>query len=305
MSYKNLIIRNGKFLSMLDSQLVVKRRGEETLSIPIEDISIILVEDPYSNFSSRVLTELSKHGVILLFCDNSYMPTSFVLPYNQSYNQSKILRAQICFSKQIKAELWQKIIKQKINNQESVIRYCNNDDYTIQYLSRYKNEVEINDTKNLEGIASKMFFSALYGDDFIRFTESGINLALNYGYSVLHAAIIRHLCVMGFNSNLGIWHSSEKNAFNLASDLIEPFRPLVDYLLYWHQDDLEVPLSKDIRKKLVQLLKRRVKMNQKSLTVEYAMEQVVKNLLNIITTNDFKEFSLPEIEPIQFLENEL
>lgn len=236
----------------------------------------------------------------LFLCDNKYLPNTQILPLNTHYNQLGVYNKQISLAETNKAKLWQKIIKAKIHNQKMVISFTSNTEDDLFMLERYERTVKLNDSDNREGIASKVFFTSLYGEDFIRFSSSHISTALNYGYTILHSSIVRSLVVYGFNTYLGIWHDSNQNAYNLASDFIEPFRPIVDYYCYWKQDSIENPLSIDTRKELIDLLNKKVLIDNKTCTVEYAIEIVVKSYANYLDTRNISSLLLPEIIGLDF-----
>ncbi len=303
MGFRQVLVKSAKRLSLKDNSIYIhpKNEEQETVHIPLEDISIILIEDPYTVITTRLITELSKYGIIMIFCDETFVPNTQTLPFNTHYSLLTILNKQLNWSKEFKSKVWQLIIKRKIINQLEVVGYTTNDEHTKNLLLSYYNEVKPYDSDNREGIASKVFFSSLYGSDFIRFSETSISHALNYGYSVFNSTLVRHLVSMGFNTYLGIWHNSERNQFNLASDLIEPFRCIVDYYVYWNKDKITTPLPFSIRKDLINLLSSPVMINKKQCTVDYAMEVVVKSLLNATKENDSSLLFLPKIMEMDML----
>jgi len=305
MSYRQIYIRKTEYLSLKNESLCIKKRNDsEELFVPLEDISSILIEDPRTTITVSLLTELSKNGVSTFLCDNTYLPNTQILPLNVHYNQLGVYNKQISLIDSCKNRLWQKIIKAKIHNQKLVASFTSNNEHDIAMLNRYELDVKLNDKDNREGIASKVFFTSLFGHDFIRFSSSHISNALNYGYTILHGAIVRSLVVYGFNTFLGIWHDSNQNAFNLASDFIEPFRPIVDYYCYWKQNSIENPLSSDNRKGLINLLNEKVKINNKLCNIEYAIESVVKSYLSYLDNRLISTLLMPELIGISFYELE-
>lgn len=305
MGYRQIYIRKTDYLSFKNESLCIKKSGNvEELFIPIEDIASILIEDPHTIISVRLLTELSKNGVSTFLCDKNYFPNTQILPLNIHYNQLGIYNKQISLSDTYKNKVWQKIIKAKIHNQKLVLSFANNDEKSIEMLNRYEREVKLGDIDNREGISSKVYFSSLFGDDFIRFSSNHISSALNYGYTIMHGAIVRNLVVYGLNTYLGIWHNSNQNAYNLASDFIEPFRPIVDYYCFWKQNYIESPLSSNNRKGLINLLNEKLKIDNKICTIEYAIEIVIKSYLNYLDTRSIGILVLPEIIGLNFYELE-
>ena len=305
MGYRQIYVRKSEYLSLKKESLCIKKQSDsEEIYIPIEDISCILIEDPHTTITTRLLTEMSKNGITTFLCDNTYNPNTQILPLNIHYNQLGVYNKQISLQDNLKRKLWQKIVKAKIHNQKMVISFTCNDEYDFQLLDGYEKSVKINDVDNREGIASKVFFTSLYGDDFIRFSTSHISKALNYGYTIIHGAIVRILVLYGFNTYLGIWHDSNQNAFNLASDFIEPLRPIVDYWCYWMQNAIESPLSTDNRKGLISLLNEKVLIGGKSCTVDYAIDTMIKSYLSFLDTQQIAGILLPEIVGLNFHELE-
>ena len=282
MIFRHVIIKSAIKLSLKNNNLHILNRENEEIHLPLEDIAIVLIEDPHVVLTARLITECSKHGIALIFCDETFLPNTQTLPLNLHYNQYGIVNKQINLNKEDKARLWQQIIKSKIRNQYQVIELTCNDENAKSILSNYIDSVELNDKDNKEGIAAKVFFNALYGADFVRFGESSITKLLNYGYTILSSCMIRKLTSLGLNTNFGIWHESEKNPFNLAFDLIEPFRPIVDYYAYWNLDKLGETLTKEVRKDLVALLSKEVLIRDQNFNVEHAMEIVAKSYLDIL-----------------------
>jgi CRISPR-associated protein Cas1 len=305
MGYRQIYIRKTEYLSLKNESLCIKKQSDsEEIFIPIEDISSVLIEDPHTTVTTRLLTEMSRNGIITYLCDNCYNPNTLILPLNIHYNQLGVYNKQISLQDGHKSKLWQKIIKMKIHNQKLVLSYTSNDEDDFRMLEGYEKSIKINDYDNREGIASKVFFTSLYGEDFIRFSTSHISSALNYGYTIIHGAIVRALVLYGFNTYLGVWHNSNQNAFNLASDFIEPLRPIVDYWCYWMQNIIESPLSTDNRKGLISLLNEKVSIDNKLCTVEYAIDTMIKSYLCFLDTKQITSILLPEIVGLNFHELE-
>ncbi|MDD3392993.1 MAG: type II CRISPR-associated endonuclease Cas1 [Bacilli bacterium] len=305
MGYKHLLIKKCFKLSLKNNSLCIqKEENEDTVVIPLEDISDILIEDPKTILTARLLTECSKNGITCYLCDEKYNPNTQIVPYNVHYNHLGVFRKQMSLPNEIKQKLWQKIVASKISNQCLVESFTMNDERIIDMLSNYSKSVKINDKDNREGISSKVYFTSLFGDDFIRFGNSPISNALNYGYTIICGAIIRCLTLYGLNTYIGIWHSSDQNAFNLASDFIEPFRPIVDYYCYWNIDKIEFPLSSDNRKELIMLLNHKIRINNKLCTIDYAIETVAKSYLKVLDTKNENDLILPIIESIDFTNGE-
>lgn len=306
MGYRQIFIKQSYRLSLKNNSLCIRKEenNPDCLYIPLEDISSILIEDPHTILTVKILTELANYGIAAYLCNEQHLPITQILPLNRHYNQLAVYNKQIALSKHTKEKLWQKIIKAKIYNQFLVSKYTSNDNEINDMLEKYSKTVKMDDKDNREGIASKIYFTGIFGNGFIRFSGGNISNALDYGYTVFNNSLVRLIVNYGLNTYLGIWHQSEKNAFNLASDLIEPFRPLVDYFAYWNQNYLDFPLTTNNRRELVNLLNKKVIIDNKSCSAEYAMEVTVKSFLKVLETNDPEFLLLPKIEGVNFINEE-
>ena len=295
MGFRQVYIKEAEKLSLQAECLVVKKSCDKTVSFPLEDIDLVFVEDPNCVITARLLSSLSKFGVSIIFCGPDYLPSSITAPINGHYLQSSLLRLQLDLLPSKKNKFWEMVIRRKIENQMCVLEKTVNDLDSYARLKECLSMVKFGDEKNMEGMAAKIYFRALFGDDFIRFGESSISSALNYGYSILTGAVIRSVAFSGLNDNLGIWHHSSKNANNLSCDLVEPFRPIVDYFVFNHLLSLTIPLSMDIRKGLLGLLNSPVYMSNKQYQVSYAIQLFVNGFIDYLKNGDIQRISLPVI----------
>ena len=215
-------------------------------------------------------------------------------PYNYHFKQLDVFTHQLEIDDSIKNEFWNQIVKRKIENSIRVLEMTTKDEFPISKLNEYLNEVTNGDIKNREGLAAKMYFRSMFGSDFIRFYDDNINAALNYGYTILASAIIRNLAVFGLNTYLGIHHNSKINNFNLAYDLLEPYRSIVDKFVYDNKDDIVLPLSFEFRKKLINLLNKEILHQNKKYTVEYSINILIKSYIKSFSTGEIN-LDLPTI----------
>lgn len=295
MGFRQLYIKEAKKLSLGNNSLLVfKDNNVEPLSFSLEDIDLIFVEDPNVVITARLITETANFGVSIILCGNNYLPTATTIPINGHYLQSNMLNLQLNLLPSKKNKFWETIIKQKITNQMNVIDKTTCDMTTYSRLKDYCFQVKFGDEKNMEGQAAKEYFKSLFGQNFIRFGESPISAALNYGYSILTGAVIRSVAFAGLNDNLGIWHHSAQNANNLSCDLVEVFRAVVDYYVYNHLDSLTTPLSIEIRKDLVNLLNYYVLVNNKKYQVTYAIGLLVNDYVEYLKNGKIEDVHMPE-----------
>lgn len=229
MSWRIVYIEKSDALKLYLDNLKVIREDTEIL-IPLSDIHTIIVDNQKTVVTGRLMNKLSSYHILLVFCDEKHLPNIYALSPHSHHQSSRVLHKQINWSQEMKDEMWQRFIQIKIYNQASVLSHLKKDSQFIQQLYGLADAVLIGDKTNREGHAAKLYFKTLFGNDFIRERESidGINSALNYGYIVLRSTVVRSLVAHGLHPAFGIGHHNQYNAFNLADDLIEPFRPTID-----------------------------------------------------------------------------
>ena len=296
MGYRKLYIKNASKLFLHDNNLGIAKEDGSELFFPLEDLDLIFLEYPNAIVTTRLLSELKQFGVSIVFCGNDFKPASMVIPITGHYLQSEMLDLQLKLLPSKKNKLWETIIKQKIANQMVVLKNTVNNPDTFEFLKKCSQEVKFGDEKNMEGIAARKYFKTLFGEDFIRFSESPISAALNYGYSVFTSSLIRTVAFNGLNDVLGIWHASKKNGNNLSCDFVEPFRPVVDYYVYSNISSLALPLPTFIRQGMVNLLNEQMVVRGKKYQVSYAMSILVNDFVQYMRSGDITVVGMPKLE---------
>jgi CRISPR-associated protein Cas1 len=278
MGWRSVVIGNPAQLDFHQRALRVQQDGN-TAHVPLEDISIVLIEHPQVTLTSALLSALADAQIAVLTMGADHHPNGVLLPYLPHSRALKVMRAQLDISQPTQKRLWQTIVQQKIRNQAAVLTRYANADRDYRALLAMADDVRSGDTDNLEGQAAQRYFRALWGDDFTRHQPRFVNAALNYGYAVIRAAIARSLVTYGFLPAFGIHHRSEQNAFNLADDLIEPYRPLVDghVLKSWPLEP-ERELSPKDKQQLVALLHRDITTTSARQTLLAAIDSTVVSL---------------------------
>lgn len=202
-------------------------RADETVRIHLSEISVLILESTAISLTASLLCELAKRKIKVVFCDEKHNPYGELVQYYGSFDCSRGIRTQINWSQMVKDELWRLIVKDKITKQAKVLQRFHHEAEANLLLS-YIPEVLPKDQSNREGHAAKVYFNALFGKDFSRDNPCAINMALDYGYSLVLSVFNREVVAQGRLTQIGIWHDNTFNHFNLSSDLMEAFRPLVD-----------------------------------------------------------------------------
>ena len=252
---RTLHFSNPAHLSFSNAQLVIELKGEQNISktIPIEDIGIVILEHPQITLSMSVLDALIKANAALISCDDHYMPSGMFLPLDGHNTQTERVRNQLHASEPLKKQLWQQTIKCKIENQAAVLEKLGLDSTRLKLLAT---KVLSGDTSNLEAQAASYYWQQLYGSDFVRSRKmESPNAQMNYGYAILRSLVARALSASGMYPSVGIHHRNKYNAFCLADDIMEPYRPFVDWqvLNMFDGKELETGLTKDQKIQLLSL----------------------------------------------------
>ena len=236
-----------------------------------------------------------------MICDEKHNPNLYIMPSNGYYKQLQSIENQIMWNKTLEEEVWNIIVKEKIRNQIKLLeKYYLSE--KIEKMKSLLSNVKCGDVKNQEGIAARIYFKEFFGDYFIRGGNDAINSALNYGYTILNSSISRAIAVRGYLPYLGINHSNKFNKFNLSSDLIEPFRIIIDE---WVINNM---LYKDVleradRIRLVNLLNSKIKYKNKKCILINVIDSYVEEILNILNEDKKLEINFPDILTVE--ENEV
>ena len=227
MSWRTIVVSN---TAKLDYQLgFMVIRGEETVKIHINEIEMLIVESTAVSFTAYLMNELTKNKVKVIFCDEKRNPSSELLPYYGAHDTSAKIRHQMEWTKENKAAIWTEIVTEKIRKQAEHLQDQFKTEAVLLY--QYIEEMAFGDETNREGHAAKVYFNALFGKDFSRTEECPLNAALNYGYSIILSLFTREVVSNGYITQIGLFHDNMFNHFNLACDLMEPFRPIIDRLV--------------------------------------------------------------------------
>lgn len=231
MGWRTVVVAKPSKLDLRLGYLVV-RDSESTVKVHISEIDVLIVENTASSITTALLCELTKAKIKVIFCDEKQNPSSELVSIYGRHNCSEILKRQINWRLSSKQLIWTSIVSQKIKMQADNLAFF--DISQADMLYQYLNEVEFYDETNREGHAAKVYFNALFGNDFSRSDDVPINAMLNYGYSIILSIFNREIVASGYSTMLGLFHDNVFNSFNLSCDLMEPFRPIVDRYVKLH-----------------------------------------------------------------------
>lgn len=241
-------------LSLRNGQLIVHTREapEMQQSVPIEDIGFVVLEHPQTSVTLPLLNALSDNNVAVIFCGENRLPNAMLMNLDSNKTQGESYRAQIDASEPLKKGLWRQIVEAKIRNQAALLGKLGRDG---DKLKPYYRNVKSGDADNREGIAARIYWAELFGRDFVRAREGKApNNLLNYGYTILRAAVARALMGSGLFPAFGIFHRNRYNAFPLADDVMEPYRPYVDCLVFGLHAEGRTQLTRETKGELLRLL---------------------------------------------------
>lgn len=280
MSWRTVVISNRAKLDLQMGYMVV--RGEETVKIHLGEIGTLMVENTAVSLTVSLLAELTKRKVKVIFCDEKRNPSSELVSLYGSHDTSNKVRKQIAWKEQTKEAVWTEIVTEKIRKQEKLLEILGKGE-EADLLTSYLQAMQWNDATNREGHAAKVYFNALFGMDFTRTADTSINAALNYGYSIILSAFNQEVTAGGYMTQLGLFHDNMFNAFNFSSDLMEPFRILVDQMV------VKMNLSKfehEEKMQIVNLLNQEVEIDGKVQYVVNAIKVYCKSVFDALNEDD-------------------
>ena len=280
-------------LSLKNNQLVVSYwDSEDKVTRPIEDLGCIVLENQMISITLPLLNELVKNNVAVILCDNKQMPTAMLQCLDANSTQAEILKLQLGVSEPMKKQAWKQIVEAKIRNQAFVLeKTCQKGDV----LKPFYMNVKSGDSDNREGLAAKTYWSNLFDKGFKRKRDGcPPNSLLNYGYSILRAATARALLGSGLLPNLGIFHKSRYNAFPLADDIMEPYRPYVDEIVAQLSKNVTQELDKNSKAAILRVLGCDVKIGQVTRPLQIALTITAASLVRYYA-GESKKISLPYI----------
>lgn len=282
-----MVITREAEVHVRQGQLVVLQ--DERVTIPTEDIAVLVLEHPRIKMSAAALALLASQGVATAFCDNKHMPTGILLSSNRHSRQLAATRLQLDASIPQQKRLWQRIVQAKVLNQATCLEALSRSG--VEKMKGYAESVASGDSTGIEATAARYYFPRLM-PGIARHSSKGPDPALDYGYAILRAAIARSLVAHGLYLPLGIRHRSQLNAFNLADDCLEPFRPFVDYVAVLNDCRVGSPAD---RATLTSVLHMPCQIDGQNHSVLTAIENSAVSLVRALSRKDYKHLSTPSL----------
>jgi CRISPR-associated protein Cas1 len=271
-------ISEAAYVRLKHQQLVIEKQSEIVGQVPIEDLGVLILQHPAIVLTQQLIVACQKNKVVIVFCDEKHLPYSLILPIGEGHTlHNKILKQQIAISEPTRKRLWQKIVQHKIKEQEQTLVMLNKKSTRLKFLST---QVKTGDSGNCEAIAAQAYWKLLFGKAFKRDADlDGVNTLLNYGYAIIRAAVARSVCGAGLHPTIGLFHTNQYNALCLADDLMEPFRPWVDYVVYqMASTNSEVTINQQSKQALLGLMSEAVLYKKKTMPFMVALHYLMADL---------------------------
>lgn len=292
MGWRTVVITGNAKLDYKLGYLMVRKQGE-IKQVHLSEIDVLMVESTAVSLTTMLLCELQKEKINVIFCDNKHNPSSELISIYGSHDCSARVREQVDFKKESKERIWTKIVENKIKKQMETLKefHCDKEAFMLQ---TYIDELQYNDLTNREGHAAKVYFNALFGKQFTRDDDSSINAALDYGYAVLLSYFNREIIACGYMTQFGLFHNNTFNPFNLSSDLMEPYRPIID----------KEVMSSQFEKFETEEKHQMLRVFEKSVCINNQI-QTVANSINVYIQSVFYALKEDNEELVRFYRNEL
>lgn len=294
MAWRGLHISRRTHLALADNQIVVKQEEAEA-RIPIEDIAWIVLDSPQVTLSTALIAACMDAGVVVVTTDGTHTPSGMMLPFHRHHRQAEIADLQVNLSAPLKKRLWQALVRTKIDNQASNLIACGRDAMALRAMVHL---VGSGDPDNTEARAARAYWPRLFTSFIREDAADKRNALLNYGYAIVRSAVARALVAAGFIPALGLNHASVTNAFNLADDVVEPFRPFVDRQVWALTAEGTVSKGEttvEERRTLASLLTTTASFGAETVSLLTATEQAAESLVRAMQTSSAAVLQVPRM----------
>ena len=279
----------------MDLNSIIVNYDDNDFNINLDEINVIIFDDPMCMISLKLLSKICEKGISVIFTDYSHNPVGTLLSFQGHTRAPKKLNFQLSWSEEQKQYLWEEIVRIKIKNQILTLKKISKFD-KLELLNDYVDKVENKDKSNKEGIASRIYFKELFSNEFKRFTDDIINYCLNYSYQIIRSKISQELIALGYITQLGINHRSEYNYFNLSDDLIEPYRPIIDFyvynILFENEEEYLTPV---LKRKLTDILNNEIILDDKKIKIGISIQFYIQNIMSFMETGNIKKIVFPKL----------
>jgi CRISPR-associated protein Cas1 len=294
MAWRGLHLTRPSRLALADGQIVV-RQDEGEVRLALEDIGWVVLDTPQASLTSALISACMAAGVVVVSTDARHVPNGMLLPFHTHHRQAGVARLQVAAGGPLRKRLWQRIVRAKIGNQAAALEACGRTAGPMRAMARL---VESGDPGNVEARAAREYWGRLF-PSFVRENGGDLrNMLLNYGYAVVRAGVARAVVAHGLLPSLGLHHDSAANGFNLADDLVEPFRPVVDRLV-WEMTERgirrEGEPALEERRRLAGLLAAEVRMGRETVSALVAAEQTAASLVRVLEGAGAAGLALPAL----------
>lgn len=291
--WRSLIVRSDARLSMRYGNLHLER-ADGQLTLPLEDLDVVLLESPRGTVSHSVLSELAQRAVALIVVNEKHTPCGILLPFAQNIRGPRLLAGQIELTEPFKKRVWQLIVRRKIENCAQCLRLLGRSG--SEKLIAIAQEVKSGDSTGREAYAAREYFRLL-DPAFRRRSSTPLTAALDYGYAVVRALMARSLASAGLECSLGLGHRSSTNPFNLADDFVEAFRPFVDLMVFSNPPD--GALTAEYRSYLVSTVRLECSIQGNTYTLSTAAMEVAESFARAVHARDYKKVLLPQVSGLE------
>ncbi|STY74882.1 CRISPR-associated endonuclease Cas1, subtype II/NMENI [Macrococcoides caseolyticum] len=287
MSFRTIVITKESKLSLRMNHLVVK--SETHTQVPIGEISCLIIENPNISITGHLMNALTENKIMTIVCGKDHLPQTFLHAVYGHHRQSRLIEYQMNWKTEYKECLWQMIVQKKINHQKQVLQHYFRT-LDLSMFDEYIQNTKTGDFTNREGHAAKVYFNIVFSNEITRDTEHVKNAGLDYGYQILLAIFARTIISKGYLTEIGIKHRNEFNLYNLASDLMEVIRPLIDYIVLNTITDV---FEKEEKRKIADILNKKICVNNKMYYLVNAIEIYVESVFKYLSTGNEKYIKFP------------
>lgn len=274
------------------------------IAFPLEDVAAVVIDTPAATLTSALMSAMGKHNIILINCNEKHLPSYISLSSDPNARKVQSENLQLNMTVPLKKRIWQSIVIQKITNQGNCLKLLNIRNYSK--ILKYAKSVTSGDGENAEAVAANRYFSFLFGSDFARREEDNINIALNYGYSIVRSLTARAFAASGFILSRGVFHHNELNSYNLADDFMEPYRPIIDFIVYNYfrenpcEDEILLSVPKDLKNRLLEVIEYTVFIDGKRHSVRRSSEIMASSFLTALKENDYRLLKTPAFDKAEY-----